>query len=113
MSILLILKIIVSVATALVGAYAFVRPRAVTGFTGLELPGPRGVSEVRAILGGLFIALGVAPFLYGSTGYIILGFGYALIAAARLFSIIVDKSYEQSNIISLVIEIVCGAILLI
>ena len=42
-----------------------------------------------------------------------LGIGYLAIAAARTFSIIFDKSYAQSNLISLVIEIVLGAILVI
>jgi hypothetical protein len=32
---------------------------------------------------------------------------------ARTFSIVFDKSYAQSNIISLVIEIVLGAILVL
>jgi hypothetical protein len=32
---------------------------------------------------------------------------------ARLVSIFVDKSYEQSNIISLVVEIVFGVILVL
>jgi hypothetical protein len=42
-----------------------------------------------------------------------LGIGYLAIAAARTFSIVLDKSYAQSNIISLVIEIVFGIILVI
>ena len=42
-----------------------------------------------------------------------LGIGYLAIAAARLFSIVFDQSYAQSNWISLGIEIVLGVILVI
>ena len=73
----------------------------------------RGVSEIRAIFGGLFIALGVTPLFMGPVAYRMLGIGYLAIAAARTFSIIFDRSYAQSNLVSLVIEIVCGVILVI
>ena len=42
-----------------------------------------------------------------------LGIGYLAIAAARAVSIAFDKSYAQSNLISLGIEIVLGIILVI
>jgi intracellular septation protein A len=38
---------------------------------------------------------------------------YLAIAVARAASIVIDKSVEQSNIISLVVEIVFGAILVL
>ncbi len=113
MSFLLILKIIAALATAVTGLLALVRPGAAYGFTGLNAAGPRGVSEIRAVFGGLFIGLGLAPFFLGSAAYTMLGIGYLAIAAARTFSIVFDKSYAQSNWISLGIEIVLGAILVI
>ncbi|MFZ5810376.1 MAG: hypothetical protein ACOY16_13920 [Chloroflexota bacterium] len=57
--------------------------------------------------------MGIAPFFLGSPAYLMLGIGYLAIAAARLFSILFDKSYAQSNLISLVIEIVLGFILVL
>ena len=111
MNALLILKIILSLATAATGLLAFFKPDAVYGFTGLTAAGPRGVSEIRAIFGGLFIALGVTPIVFNQ--YRILGIAYLAIAAARVISIVIDKSYDQSNIISLAIEIVFGLILVI
>ncbi len=113
MNILSILQMIAAAGTALTGLLALVKPDAVYGFTGLLSSGPRGVSEIRAIFGGLFIALGVAPFLLGRDSYRMLGFGYLAIAVARVASIIIDKSYDQSNWISLVIEIIFGLILII
>jgi hypothetical protein len=42
-----------------------------------------------------------------------LGIAYLAIAVTRAISILIDKSYDRSNIISLVIEIVFGVILVI
>jgi hypothetical protein len=113
MGIWMILKIIAALATAATGLFALVKPAATYGFIGLNAVGVRGVSEIRAIFGGLFIALGVAPLLLGLVAYRMLGLGYLAIAVARTFSIIFDKSYAQSNLISLAIEIVLGAILVL
>jgi len=108
-----ILKIIAALATAATGLLAFLKPDATYGFIGLKADGARGVSEIRAIFGGLFMALGIAPLFLGEIAYLMLGIGYLAIAVARLISIFFDKSYAQSNIISLVIEIVFGIILVI
>ena len=110
---LMVLKIIASVATAATGLLAFVKPDAVYGFTGLTASGARGVSEIRAIFGGLFIAMGIAPLFLKSPGYKMLGIAYLAIALARVFSMFFDKSFDRSNIISLVIEIVLGIILVL
>ena len=108
-----VLKIIAALATAATGLLALVKPGATYGFIGLNPNGVRGVSEIRAIFGGLFIALGLAPLFLGAVAYQMLGIGYLAISVARLFSILFDRSYAQSNIISLVIEIVLGVILVI
>lgn len=113
MSIGMILKILAALATAATGVLAFVKPASTYEFIGLNASSVRGVSEIRAIFGGLFIALGLAPLFLGATAYQMLGIGYLAIAVARAFSIVFDKSYAQSNIISLVIEIVFGVILVI
>lgn len=113
MDIWMALKIIAALATAATGVFALVKPGATYGFIGLNPNGVRGVSEIRSIFGGLFIALGIVPLFLGTTAYLMLGIVYLAIAAARLFSILFDKSYAQSNLISLVIEIVLGAILVI
>ena len=109
----MVLKVIAALATAATGLLAFIKPAATYGFIGLNPNGVRGVSEILAIFGGLFIALGLAPLFLGATAYQMLGIAYLAIAAARLFSILFDKSYAQSNIISLAIEILLGVILII
>jgi hypothetical protein len=113
MNVLQILQIIAAVATIATGLLAFIKPAATYGFTGLNANGVRGISEIRSIFGGLFIALGAAPLFLGPVAYQMLGIGYLAIAAARAFSIVFDKSYAQSNLISLGIEIVLGIILVL
>jgi len=113
MNILTVLKVIAALATAATGLLALIKPDATYGFIGLAANGVRGVSEIRSIFGGLFIALGVVPLFLGPLAYQMLGIAYLGIAAARAFSILFDKSYAQSNLISLVIEILLGAILVL
>ena len=113
MNFLSVLKMIAALATAATGLLALVKPSAAYGFTGLNAVGPRGISEIRAVMGGLFIGLGIAPLFLKTPAYKMLGIGYLAIAAVRIFSIIFDKSYAQSNWISLAIEIVLGVILVI
>ena len=109
----LILKVVAALATAATGLLALVKPTAVYGFTGLNANGVRGVSEIRAIFGGLLIALGVGALFLGPVAYQLLGIGYLGIAVTRAFSIVFDKSTAQSNLISLGIEVVLGILLVI
>lgn len=108
-----ILKVVAAVATILTGVLAFVKPTAIYNFTGLVAQGARGITEIRSIFGGLFIALGAAPFIFGQSGYHVLGLGYAAIAIARIISMVIDKSTESSNWISLAIEVAFGILLLV
>ena len=113
MNILQIFKIIAALGTIATGFISLLRPRSITGFTGLEPTGPRGITEIRAVLGGLFIALGVAPLVLGVAAYQMLGIAYLGIAVVRAVSMfILDNSVMQSNSISLIVEIVFGIILI-
>lgn len=108
------LKLMAAMATIATGFYALVAPLKVRGFTGLELPGGRGITEVRAVLGGFFIALGAAPLIFGSKDmYLMLGVAYFGVGAVRAVSMFVDKSLVRSNFISLAVEIILGIILVL
>jgi hypothetical protein len=111
MSLIRILQIVAAVATIATGLFSLLAPRKVTGFTGLQPVGGRGVTEIRAVLGALFIALGAAPFFLGSTAYLVLGISYLAIAVVRAISMLIDRSVVQSNVLSLVTEIVLGVVL--
>jgi len=112
--ILQILKVVAALATVATGALSLFAPQSVFGFTGLAAPGPRGITEIRAVLGGLFIGLGLAPLIWRQPAtYRMLGIAYLAIFAVRFVSLFVDKSFEQSNYISLVVEVVLGVILIL
>ena len=112
--ILQILKIIAAIGTIVTGLVSLIWPRSVTGFTGLNPVGGRGVTEIRAVLGGFFVALGAAPlFLKTPEAYRMLGIAYLVVAVVRAASMVIDKSVVQSNIISVVVEIIFGVILVL
>ena len=114
MKLLEILKIIIAVATIVTGAVSLLRPESIRGFTGLVADGPRGITEIRAIMGGDFIGLGMAPLILGAPeAYRTLGITYLVIAVIRAVSMIVDRSVMSSNTVSLVVEILFGIILML
>ena len=114
MTVLLWIKIIVSVATIGFGLMSIVSPAAAGRFTGLTAAGPRGVSEIRAVLGGLFVGLGLAALIYRTpAAFGTLGIGYLSIAIVRGASIYFDEAATTSNLVSLGSEIGFGILLLI
>jgi hypothetical protein len=109
-----ILQIIAAIGTIATGLVSLIRPRSVTGFTGLSASGPRGITEIRAVLGGFFVALGAIPLILNvPETYLMLGITYLVVAVVRTASMIIDKSVMQSNIISVVAEIAFGIILVL
>lgn len=109
-----ILKVVVGIATILTGVVSLFWPLKVSGFTGLEPNGGRGISEIRTILGALFIGLGAAVLYYRTPEvYAVLGISYLAMAVVRGISIIVDKSAISSNIISFVVEFIFGLLLVL
>ena len=107
------LQLIAAIATILSGLYSLLAPTKIQGFTGIKPIGGRGIAEIRSVFGGTFIGLGIAPFILDtSVAYPMLGIVYLAIGAVRAVTIFVDKSREQSNLISLAVEIVFGVLFL-
>ena len=114
MTMLQILKVIAAIGTIATGLISLIRPQSVTGFTGLIPKGPRGITEIRAVLGAFFIGMGAAPLILNApAAYRTLGISYLLVAVVRTASMIIDKSVERSNIISVVVEVIFGVILVL
>lgn len=108
-----LLRFLVLAATVASGLVLVVKPESVSGFTGLAPDAARGITEVRAAMGGVFIALGVAPLLLRRPAERVLGLVYLAIAAVRAPFMFVDGSAaEQSNWISLAFEVAAAGILL-
>jgi hypothetical protein len=109
-----ILQIIAAAGTIATGIVSLIWPNSVRGFTGLEPIGGRGITEIRAVLGAFFIGLGAAALAINSQdAYRVLGIAYLTVGLVRLVSMFVDRSVVQSNIISLVVEIIFGVILVL
>jgi hypothetical protein len=114
MNILQILQIIAAIGTILTGAVSLFWPSKVQGFTGLSANGRRGITEIRTILGALFLGLGAAALYFNIPAtFQMLGITYLTMAIVRSISIFVDKSAVSSNIISVVAELVFGIILVL
>jgi hypothetical protein len=114
MTILQIIQYAFLILSILTGLISLFVPLAVRGFTGLEAPGVRGISEIRAILGGTFIGLGLAPFLFNTpAAYRAVGLTFICIAVARAASIVIDRSFAWSNIASLSVEALAGIVLVL
>ena len=112
--VLKILQIVAAIGTIATGLVSLIWPNSVRGFTGLSPDGGRGITEIRAVLGAFFVALGAAPLILNEpAAYRMLGIAYLVVAVTRAVSMFIDDSVIQSNIISLVVEVVLGVILVL
>jgi len=109
-----ILKIIAAAGTVATGMVALIKPRSVYSFTGLRTENGRGITEIRAILGAFFIALGATALYFRlPETYLMLGITYLFVGIVRLISMFVDDSVVKSNIISVIVEVIFGIILIL
>ena len=109
-----ILQYIVVIGTILAGFISLFWPKKVLSFTGLDVVGGRGITEIRTVLGALFIGLGAAALVFNMPAtYQMLGITYLAMALVRGLSIFVDKSVTSSNVISFAAELVFGIILVL
>jgi hypothetical protein len=111
---LAVLKILAAIATIATGLVSLIKPKSVYSFTGLRAEGGRGITEIRAILGAFFIALGaVALFYRMPETNMMLGVTYLFVGLVRFVSMFLDDSVMRSNVISVIVELVLGIILVI
>lgn len=111
-TLLSILKIIAAGGTVVTGLVALIKPRSIYGFTGLRTEDGRGITEIRAILGAFFIALGATALYFRlPETYLMLGITYLFVGIVRLISMFIDDSVVKSNILSVIVEVIFGIIL--
>jgi hypothetical protein len=109
-----VLKILAAMGTIGAGGLSILLPHSAEHFTGLSAVGPRGISEIRSVLGALFVGLGLAVVIFRvPAAYRTLGIGYLSVSLVRGLSIAFDRASVGSNWISLAFEVVFGVVLLI
>ena len=109
-----ILKVVAGIATILTGLASLLWPLKILGFTGLDVNGGRGITEIRAVLGALFVGLGAGVLYFNMPEpYQVLGITYLVMALVRGISMFIDNSVVSSNIISVVVELAFGIILVL
>ena len=114
MDILLVLNYVAVAVTLFTGLYSLFAPKKIKGFTGLEASSPRAITEIRAVMGGTFVGLGVAAIIFPVREvFLTLAIMYAAIGLIRAVSMVVDKAMEKSNLISLVSEVVLVILLVL
>ena len=114
MDIFLILNYFAVVVTLFTGLYSLFAPKKIKGFTGLEASSPRAITEIRAVMGGAFVGLGVAAIIFPVREvFLTLAIMYAAIGLIRAVSMVFDKAMEKSNLISLVSEVVLVILLVL
>ncbi len=87
------------------GLYAMVKPGMIERFTGLAPSTSRGITEIRAVMGGTFLGLGIAAVVLNTPQtFKMIGISYAVIAIIRTISMVLDRSVTRSNTISLIAE---------
>ena len=88
-----IFNILAALLTIALGGFGFLAPRFTAGALDLTPDGSNmGLSEMRASVGGLFVASAIACLVIAeSLAYAMLGFAYAGAAFGRGLSLVLDK----------------------
>jgi Domain of unknown function (DUF4345) len=87
------------------GIIGLLKPMTIGPLVGIMPTEPRGLSEIRATYGGLFIGLGgLALYAQDVKIYAAVGCGWIGAAIARICSIVVDRQMSKMNIGGIVLE---------
>jgi len=99
--------------SVLAGTLGLLFPWRISRIIGLMLPDRLGLSEFRATYGGLFIGAGLAVLAIGRReAALVLGAAWIGAFAARMLSVVVDRSRSRENMAGLAIELLVGAMLI-
>ena len=96
----------IALLTIAFGGFGFLAPRYTLGALNLETTTSNmGLSEMRAGIGGLFVALGLWCLITGETSaYFMLGIAYLGAGSGRALSILIDKPPLKKALIFLGFE---------
>lgn len=108
------INIVVAVLTIAFGMFGFVAPRFTLGVLDLDTTHSNmGLSEARASVGGLFVAMGLGALIVGAPwAYAAIGVAYVGAATGRVVSFVFDKPPYAKLALYFGIEAVCAGWLL-
>jgi len=96
------------------GVFGLFWPHSAAELVGLKPDGERGISEIRATYGGIFLSIGIFAIVAQSPDvFRVVGVGWIGAAAARSFSYVRDNSRSGSNLVSIVVEAAVGLTMLL
>ena len=111
---LLLLQQYVVWFTFFFGVAGFIVPKITQNFIDLHPKTARGMTETRAVYGGVMMGLGLAGLLFGTREvYLTLGFMYLGAAISRLVAMVIDRSFDQNNLVSICVESILGTVLVL
>jgi hypothetical protein len=100
--------------TTILGGMGLFAPHAASRFTGLQASNPTGFSEFRATYGGIFLALGIALFVFRQPIlYEVVGIAWVAAAVGRIISVFADNAKESRNFQAIAFEAGIGGLLII
>lgn len=111
-----IIKMLAVLFAAGFGVYSIWQPKIVAQAAGFDLPGNKGVAELRTSFGGLFVGLGIAPLILGSdVAYQMLGIAALVTLGVRLLTIALDGQdiVRRDFVLYALSELVSGIVLVI
>jgi hypothetical protein len=109
------INILVALMTIAFGAFGFIAPRFTASALDLKVGDTNmGLSEMRASVGGLFVAMGLFAIWTGlPMAYAMIGVAYVGAAIGRLVSILVDKPPFKKTLLYFSLEAGPAAYLLL
>jgi hypothetical protein len=109
-----LLNVLAALLTIGFGLFGFIAPRYTASVLDLEVTGSTmGLSEMRASVGGLFVALGLAAILLDAPlAYAMIGFAFAGAALGRVLSLVFDAPPRRKVLLFGGIEAALAAILI-
>ncbi|MEO1162246.1 MAG: DUF4345 family protein [Chloroflexota bacterium] len=106
------LKNLTALASVIFGIVALFQPQATASAASLKADTAKGIAEIRASWGGLFIGLGLAVIIIGTPeAFQVFAAAYAMTAIVRLITWVLDTSIiSRTGIIILTFEVVSAII---
>ncbi len=96
------------------GLFGLFLPASAASFVGIIPDGERGMSEIRATYGGLFLAMGLmAVIAQSSDVFRVVGVAWLGAAGGRAFSVVRDNSRSGANLGGIAMEGILGLSMLL